>query len=103
MIKTTMDLSCEYEVIDLLMNIQIKSRNAFSQMGASFKSMFGGKIGSYDKLFKDIREEAIMCLEQEAVAKGADAIIGIRFESAEVASINAFQVCVYGTAVKIKK
>ena len=48
----------------------------------------------------DAREEAIVRMEAEAEGLGADAVVGVRFVTAEVAQ-GAAEILAYGTAVKL--
>ena len=53
------------------------------------------------KVIAEAREQALDRMVEDAKRMGADAIIGIRFTSAEVMS-NAAEILVYGTAVKLQ-
>ena len=64
------------------------------------KGLVGGKLGSYEKLMEEARSEAIDQMVSQAEALGANAIVGVRFESTEVAA-GAAEILAYGTAVKL--
>src|SRR3954449_2791955 len=59
--------------------LTVRSRNAFSQMGASFKSVFGGELQGMTRNLAESRNEAMNRLFAEARAKGGNAIIAMRF------------------------
>lgn len=60
-----------------------------------------GDTRGYGDLIKDERGIAINMMINEAKALGADAIVGVRFETTVYQELSA-QVLAYGTAVKIK-
>jgi uncharacterized protein YbjQ (UPF0145 family) len=68
---------------------------------AGFKSIVGGEIKSYTEMITKSREEAQQRMIDAAENLGADAIVSVRFTTAEVMP-QAAEVLAYGTAVKIK-
>lgn len=94
-----------YEVVEVygeVFGLITRSRNALSSIGAGLKSIIGGEIGAYTKLLSDSRTEATERLRQAAAAKGANAVIAMRFDSGEIGG-TMNEVAAYGTAVKIQK
>ncbi|EUA05567.1 heavy-metal-binding family protein [Mycobacterium kansasii 824] len=77
----------------------MRSRNAFSQIGAGFKSMFGGELQGMTKNLAESRNEAMVRLMNEARNKGGNAIIGMRFDTTELGDVWT-EICAYGTAVQ---
>lgn len=51
------------------------------------------------RMLTEGREQAIERLVEEAEAKGADAIVAMRFDSSEFME-QATEICAYGTAVR---
>ena len=93
-----------YEVIEVygeVFGVMTRSRNVISNFGAGLKSIVGGEIGAYTKLLSDSRIEATERMKQAAAAKGANAIIAMRFDTGEIGQ-NMNEVAAYGTAVKIR-
>ena len=80
----------------------MRSRNIGSQLGASFKSILGGELKGMTKALVDSRNEVMQRMVEEAEAKGADAIVAMRFDTSEMGS-NWTEICAYGTAVRIRK
>lgn len=80
--------------------LTVRSRNAFSNIGASFKAMAGGELKGLSKLLSDSRYEALGRLCQEAMAHGANAVLGMRFDCNEIAGA-ASEIAAYGTAVYV--
>lgn len=67
---------------------------------AKLKNLVGGELTEYTKLLAEAREQALDRMSEEARARGADAVVGVRFASAEV-DAGAAEVLAYGTAVKL--
>ena len=54
------------------------------------------------KALVDSRHEVMERMSQEAEAKGANAIIAMRFDTSEMGP-NWTEICAYGTAVRVSK
>jgi uncharacterized protein YbjQ (UPF0145 family) len=78
--------------------VTVRSRNAFSQMGAGFKSMVGGELQGMTRNVTESRNEAMTRLFAEAQARGGNAIVAMRFDTTELGG-NWSEICAYGTAV----
>ncbi len=76
----------------------VRSRNLFSNIGANFRTVFGGEVRGYTKLLADTRLQALERLCTEAKAKGANAIVMMRFDSGDIGQ-QMNEVVAYGTAV----
>jgi uncharacterized protein YbjQ (UPF0145 family) len=87
-------------VMGEVFGLTVRSRNAFSNMGAGFKALAGGELKGLSKLLADSRYEAIERLCQEAMARGANAILAMRFDCNEIGG-TASEVAAYGTAVYV--
>ena len=79
--------------------LTVRSRNAFAQMGAGFKSIFGGELAGMTKNLADSRNEAMGRLIAEARARGGNAIVAMRFDTTELGDVWT-EICAYGTAVE---
>ena len=82
--------------------LTVRSRNAFSQMGAGLKSMFGGELKGMTKALADSRADVVQRMTEEAEAKGANAIVAMRFDTSEMGETWT-EICAYGTAVRIAR
>lgn len=105
MLITTMNDVPGHDITDVygeVFGLTVRSRNAFSQMGAGLKSMFGGELKGMTKALADSRIEVIARLTEEAEAKGANAIVAMRFDTSEMGDTWT-EICAYGTAVKINR
>lgn len=89
------------EVLGLVAANSVRSRNIGRDILAGFKSMIGGEIHAYKRLMRETREQVLAEVSSDAEAMGADAIVAIRMESADITQAVA-EVYIYGTAVKLK-
>jgi uncharacterized protein YbjQ (UPF0145 family) len=90
------------EVYGEVFGLTVRSRNVGSQIGAAFKSLAGGELKGMTKALVDSREQVIERMVEEAQAKGANAIVAMRFDTSEMGG-NWTEICAYGTAVRIRK
>jgi uncharacterized protein YbjQ (UPF0145 family) len=70
-----------------------------------FKNLLGGNIGSYTRMCEQARELAYNEMIQHAKHVGANAVIGMRYDSSQVSSggVAGTEVLCYGTAVVLEK
>lgn len=93
-----------YEVVEVygeVFGLIVRSRNIFGNIGASFRTVFGGEVKGYTKLLANTRVEAMERLRSEAIARGANAVLMMRFDSGDIGGVMN-EVVAYGTAVKVK-
>ena len=90
------------EVLGEVFGLTVRSRNIGSQIGAGFKALAGGELKGMTKNLIASRQEVTERMVQEAEAKGADAILAMRFDTSEMGG-NWTEICAYGTAVKVRK
>ena len=105
MIVTTMNDIPGFDVDEVfgeVMGLTVRSRNVGSQIGAGLKSIFGGELKGMTKSLMDSRQQVMQRMTEEAEAKGANAIIAMRFDTSEMAG-NWTEICAYGTAVKVHR
>jgi uncharacterized protein YbjQ (UPF0145 family) len=77
----------------------VQTKNVGKDFMAGMKTLVGGEITGYTEMLIEARQIATKRMVDEAEALGADAIIGVRFGSAQVMQ-GAAEVVAYGTAVK---
>lgn len=96
-----------WEITDYIgevFGLVVRSRGAFPQLGANFRSVFGGELKTMTNLLRDTRLHAIARLVEAAEERGADGIIAMRFDVTSMGDTAGWtEVCVYGTAVHAKK
>ena len=105
MIVTTMNDIPGYEVEEVfgeVMGLTVRSRNIGSQIGASLKSIVGGELKGMTTALVDSRKQVMERMIEEAEAKGANAIIAMRFDTSEMGP-QWTEICAYGTAVRVRK
>ena len=80
----------------------IRARHVGKDIQAAFRTVMGGEIKEYTSMMAESREQALMRMKDRANELGADAIVGVRFQTSMILSGTA-ELLVYGTAVKFKK
>ncbi|MEW6621971.1 MAG: YbjQ family protein [Bacillota bacterium] len=100
MLLTTTDLKVEYQVLGIVKGNRVKAAHVGRDILAGLKNLVGGEVREYAELLTSVRDSAMDDMVKEAKALGANAIIGIRFASSQIAAGMA-EILVYGTAVKI--
>lgn len=89
-------------VLGEVFGLTVRSRNAFSQMGAGLKSIFGGELKGMTKALYDSRNEVMQRMIEEARNRGGNAILAMRFDTSEMGDVWT-EICAYGTAVQVTK
>ena len=90
------------EVYGEVFGLTVRSRNIGSQMGAGLKSILGGELKGMTKALQDSRNEVVQRMVEEAEAKGANAVVAMRFDTSEMGGTWT-EICAYGTAVRAHK
>jgi len=88
--------------LGLVRGIIVRSRSIFGNIGAVFQTIVGGNISLMSELCEKTREDSYNQMIQHALSLGANAVIGIRYESTEIMA-GVTEVLCYGTAVVIEK
>ena len=79
----------------------IRARHVGKDILAIFRNLAGGEIHEYTKMLAEAREQAIDRLVEDAEALGANAVVGLRFQTSMIQSSAAEMLC-YGTGVVIE-
>ena len=88
--------------LGVVVGIAIRSRGVGGNIAAGLDALGnGGALDEYRDLLAAIRREALARMGQEAEGLGANAVIGLRFDTAEVGR-EMVEVVAYGTAVVLK-
>lgn len=82
--------------------LTVRSRNAFSQMGAGFKSLVGGELKGMTSNLINSRNEVMGRMLEAARERGGNAVIAMRFDTSEMGDVWT-EICAYGTAVRVHK
>jgi uncharacterized protein YbjQ (UPF0145 family) len=81
--------------------IIVRSRSVIGNLAAGIQTIFGGNITVYTSLCEKARSDAFAIMLEHAAERGANAIIGMRYESNEVMA-GVTEVLAYGTAVYVE-
>jgi uncharacterized protein YbjQ (UPF0145 family) len=81
--------------------IVVRSRSVIGNIGASLQTIFGGDITLYTSLCERARQDAFERMCAQATERGANAIIGVRYDATEVMA-GCTEVLCYGTAVVVE-
>lgn len=79
----------------------IRAKHIGKDIMAGLRSIIGGEIKEYTQAMDDAREQAMERMTRQAEEMGAEAIVGVRFTTAQIMP-GAAELLVYGTAVKLK-
>jgi uncharacterized protein YbjQ (UPF0145 family) len=79
----------------------VRARNYFSNVGAQLRTLAGGEVAGYTRLLTDSRNQARARMWDEARARGANAVVAMRFDCNEIGDIMS-EVAAYGTAVTVE-
>jgi uncharacterized protein YbjQ (UPF0145 family) len=90
------------EYIGIVRGIVVRSPSITQGFLGGLKQIVGGNIESYAKVCEAAREEAFERLVAHARERGADAVIGMRYDATEF-SQGVTEVLAYGTAVKLAR
>jgi uncharacterized protein YbjQ (UPF0145 family) len=87
--------------LGVVRGIVVRSRNVFATIGASFQTLVGGNITLWTNMCEETRRDAFEIMIQHASEIGANAIIGMRYDTTEI-STGVTEVIAYGTAVIVE-
>jgi len=89
------------KVLGVVHGLTVRTRGMWGKWLASMKSMFGGKVGAYVSELKKAKDEALNLLKEEAARLGANAVVGVDFETSDLLG-DLIMVSAHGTAVIIE-
>lgn len=77
------------------------SSDYFKTFIAGFRAFFGGRFRGYETLLERARREALLRLKEQAQACGSTLVIGVRFQSTNIAgsSTPSVEMLAFGTAL----
>ena len=100
MLSTTFDLP-GYVVerqLGLCWGVLVRSVGFAKGFTGSFRALAAGEVPQYTDVVNQARETAVTRLVEHAHELGANAVVGVRFESSDVGNELA-EILAYGTAV----
>ena len=89
------------KTLGVVRGIIVRSRSIVGNIGAAFQTLVGGNITIYTNLCEKARGDAFALMLQHAQERGANAIIGVRYDATEVMQ-GVTEVLCYGTAVIVE-
>jgi uncharacterized protein YbjQ (UPF0145 family) len=103
MVTTAFELP-NYRIVQnlgVVRGIVVRSRNIFATLGATLQMVVGGNITLWTNLCEQARVDAFDIMIQHATEIGANAVIGARYDTTELAQ-GVTEVLAYGTAVIVE-
>jgi uncharacterized protein YbjQ (UPF0145 family) len=79
----------------------VRSMGLAGGVAAGFKALRRGEVSQYTRLLEDSRRHAIDRMVENAQLLGADAVVGVRFDSSEIGQ-QLTEIVAYGTAVTVR-
>lgn len=87
--------------IGQVFGVVVRSRGLGGNIMATLRSIVGGEIHEYTQLLEEARRHAVDRMAANAAAMGANAIVIMRFDSAEIGQTMS-EIVAYGTAVVLE-
>jgi len=87
--------------IGLVRGITVRSRSIVGNFFGSLQSLFGGNITIFTQLCEQARAETYKDMLMHARQRGANAIIGVRYDATDLMA-GLTEVLCYGTAVVVE-
>ncbi len=104
MVTTAFDLP-GYRVVKslgMVRGIRVRSRSLIGTLGASLQTIVGGNITLFETMCEQTREQALELMTAHAAERGANAVVGVRYDATEVMQ-GVSEVIAYGTAVQVER
>ena len=87
--------------LGVVRGVTVRSRSLLGTIGAKFETLIGGHITMLTTLCERARSDAFELVLAHAQRRGANAIVGIRYDATEIMS-GVSEVLCYGTAVVVE-
>lgn len=87
--------------IGIVRGIVVRSRSIVGNIVGALQSLFGGNITIYTSLCEQARAETYKDMLKHARQRGANAIVGMRYDATDVMT-GLTEVLCYGTAVVVE-
>lgn len=89
-------------VIGFTWGLTVRSRGLGGNIVAGLRTLAGGEIKEYTQMLDHARWEALQRLTDHARSLGANAVVGVDFDSSEIGDIMS-EILAYGTAVVVER
>jgi uncharacterized protein YbjQ (UPF0145 family) len=87
--------------LGVVRGIIVRSRSVFGTLGASIQTLIGGNITLFSELCEQTRAESFEMMVNHALERGANAVVGVRYDATEIMQ-GVTEVLCYGTAVVVE-
>lgn len=87
--------------LGVVRGVTVRSRSLLGTIGAGFQTMLGGNITMLTTLCERARADAFDLVLAHAHQRGANAIVGVRYDATEIMT-GVSEVLCYGTAVVVE-
>ena len=87
------------EVLGIVFGSCVQTKHIGKDIGAGLRTVVGGEAKGYTELMEESRRTALQRMIDDAKNLGADAIIGMRYATAQTMK-GAAELIAFGTAVK---
>jgi uncharacterized protein YbjQ (UPF0145 family) len=104
MVVTTPEIP-GYEIVRVLgpvHGLTVRTRGVGGKIIASIEGILGGEVTSYTSECEKARMESLNRLIENARRMGANAVVGVDFETSDILQGTATVFAAYGTAVIVK-
>jgi uncharacterized protein YbjQ (UPF0145 family) len=88
--------------LGVVRGIVVRSRSIFGTIGGALQTLVGGNITLFTELCEKTREEAFEIMVSHGEQIGANAFVGVRYDTTELMD-SVTEVLCYGTAVIVEK
>jgi len=85
--------------LGVVRGITVRTRSLPMTIIGSLSTLFGGRVGIFSDLCESAREESFQLMLSHARKLGANAVVGIRYDTGPM--VGAAEVLCYGTAVLV--
>ena len=106
--KNSVNINKKIEKVELVTGSVVLAGDGFKAFIFGLKNIFGGRITPFETLLDRARREAILRMKEKAI--GADVIVNLKLETANLADLNSGKdeapkaaIIAYGTAITYAK
>ncbi len=79
----------------------VRAKHVGKDIFAGLKNIVGGELKAYTELLGESRDEAIQRMLEEAIGRGANAVVNVRMATSAITP-GASEILAYGTAVIVE-
>ena len=79
----------------------VRAKHVGKDIFAGLKNIVGGELKAYTELLGESRDEAIQRMLEEAIGRGANAVVNVRMATSSITP-GASEILAYGTAVVVE-